>query len=295
MECLVCGNNKDNFLDYFSANDLVRCQRCGFVFRIGRQEKKEDYFHKEDYAERLTSEKQISRLRNCQGRLSSIRKIIKSNFAVLDIGCNEGFFLKTIQEAGGLGQGLEPNFKMVEFAQRLGLSVKRGTIEEFETKEKFNLVTLFHVLEHLQNPNQAIRKIGKWLKTKGYLVLESPNIESYLAKKMKESWPMLGQEHLSFFSPKTIRMFLEKNSFAVRKISFRQFDEWNLSINECLIRLGLRLPKRKNTLSSMASCHSGNRCFIRRIILLLLRKILCLFVKIFKRGDYILVIAQRYA
>lgn len=291
MECLVCGN-KDNFLNYFSAIDLMRCRRCDFIFRIGEAAEKNDYSRKEDYAERLTSEKQASRLRNCRSRLNAIRKIIKSDFTVLDIGCNEGFFLKAIQEKGGRGQGLEPNFKMVEFAQRLGLSVKQGTIEKFETKGKFNLATLFHVLEHLRNPNQAIKKIGKWLKPKGYLVLELPNIESYLAKKMKANWPILGSEHLSFFSPKTIRIFLEKNSFVVKKISVRQFDEWNLSINECLIRLGLRRSKEKNNLPSTVNGQS-NGCCIGRAVLAPLRRVLCFLVKILKRGDYILVIAQK--
>jgi len=294
MECLICGN-KDKFVDYFSSSRLKRCQKCGFVFDISfNKGKKENYEYKENYSCRLTLTKQESRLRNCQSRLRTLKKIIRPDTSVLDIGCNEGLFLKLVKDFGCRVHGLEPNYEMIKYAKKMGLAVEQGTIEEFKTDKKFDFIALFHVLEHLAKPKEALKKIAIWLKSNGFLVLELPNIESYLAKKERENWEMINSEHLFYFSPKTIKLFLEDNGFRMQEIHFRQFDEWNLSIKESLNRLGFNLSKRKNK-AKVISLNSEEKKGLNlgKILLKPFRFFLTILIKIMKRGDYILVIAKK--
>lgn len=289
MECLVCGN-KNKFKKSFS-DRLWQCQECDFVFLDDSKQK--DYSFK-NYSERLTLDKKERRIRDCRSRLKKIKKFIKPEVNILDIGCHEGIFLKLAQNSGCHVFGLEPNHKMVDYAKKMNLSVTQGTIETFTAEKKFDLVTLFHVLEHLKNPKNEIKKIRDFLKPNGHLVLEVPNIESYLAKKLKDDWPLINSEHLSYFSLKTIKIFLNNNGFSVKEIYFRQFDEWNLNIRESLTRLGFLRYKRKNGNSSEKIKNQlGKKLSSKRFFFMPIRFLLSLLVKVFRRGDYLLIIAQK--
>jgi len=296
MKCIVCGNQKrEKFIQYFSLRDIFKCQVCGFIFDDRKGGNKEDYSIKENYLERLTKGMKKARIRNCKSRLRYIRKYLKPWMSILDIGCHEGIFLKLTQDRGCRSWGLEPNYEMVRHAKDLGLMVEQGLIEDFSTNRKFDMVTLFHVLEHLEEPDKALEKIKILLKPKGYLILELPNIESYLSKKTKANWPLINSEHYSYFSPKTITQLLKLKGFEVRKISKRQFDEWNTNIKESLSRLGIIKPrvKKENEFIGPEIIKEKLNFNVMKIILTPIRYLLNLLVKILKRADYILIIAQK--
>ena len=181
---------------------------------------------------------------------------------------------------------------MVNYSRKLGVLIEQGLAEDFRTERKFEAIALFHVLEHLSEPKSIIGKVSGWLKKDGYLFLELPNIESFLARKMGSDWEMINSEHLWYFSPKTIKIFLEGNGFKTKRIYFRQFDEWNLGLGECLIRLGLKRPAiKKNSLLPAKNILKKNSA--KENFLALARKVLCFLVKFLKRGDYILIVAKK--
>jgi len=293
MNCLVCGNkNEEEFSNYLSLDYLRQCQKCGFVFMAEVRQVKDYYQHK--ISREFDSTKQNSRFRNCQDRLKIFKKFINPNMDILDVGCNEGSFLKVAQDFGYKILGLEPNDRLLNYAKSCNLPVIQGTIEDFKTEKNFDVITLFNVLEHLKEPTATIRKIDSLLSPGGYLVLELPNIDSYLAKKLKENWEMITIEHLFYFSPKTIKIFLADKGFLIKKISIRQFDEWNLGIKDSLARLGLHSFKTKKQfqLSSPGPKITQNSKQ-RRTYLKPIRFLLSILVKIFRRGDYILIVAKK--
>lgn len=290
MECLICGNSA--FINFSQKGDIKRCLECGFVFRIDNLRNNE-YYNIKDYFTALNFLKSESRVRNCKSRLKKIRKFIKPGASILDIGCNEGIFMKIAQENGYLAYGLEPNRQMVNYARGMGLSVEQRLIEEYNTNQKFDVISLFHVIEHLSNPRAVINRLKKFLNSCGWLVIETPNIESYLARKLKQDWQAIGKEHLFYFSPKTIKLFLEKNGFKVKGTYARQFDDWNLGMAESLIRLGIIEPRIMKNKFKKAKLEKSRRFDFWFFILLPFRFLLNILVKILKRSDYILIIAKK--
>jgi len=292
MKCLICGNEKD-FNQYLSLSYLKKCSKCGFVFMAEIQQP-EDYYEAKT-SRRFDNQKQETRFRNCRNRLDSFKKFLNQKTSILEVGCNEGSFLKIAQEAGYEILGLEPNDKLVEYAKNLNLPVVQGIIETFRPERRYDAIVLFNVLEHLKDPAGALQKMSSILSPAGYLVLEIPSIDSFLAKKQKENWEMITVEHFSYFSQKTITAFLNTYGFSVKQISVRQFDEWHLGIKECLIRLGFNLFKTAERSSvGDQNQESEIREFSQKHPYLNpVRFFLSFLVKVLKRGDYILVVAQK--
>ena len=294
MICLVCGNkNEKEFTQYLSLDYLSQCQKCGMVFMS--EIKQAENYYQDKTSREFDSAKQNTRFRNCCNRLGEFKNFLNRRMNILDVGCNEGSFLKVARDAGYKITGLEPNTKLVEYARGQGLPVIEGTLEDFRPEQDFDVITLFNVLEHLKEPKAALDKVRSLLAPAGFLVLEIPNIGSFLAKKMKEDWEMITIEHFFYFSPKTIQSFLNNCGFKVRKISVRQFDEWHLGVKESLTRLGFNLFKTKKY-PPMASPESKPAANIRRrkrVYVDSIRVVLSALVKIFKRGDYLLIVAQK--
>ena len=74
-----------------------------------------------------------------------------------------------------------------------------GTVESFQPDRLFDLVSIFHVLEHVRQPQLALAKMSSWLKDDGWLVVEVPNIESYLAKTSRFELEVYGVGALVLF------------------------------------------------------------------------------------------------
>lgn len=292
MKCLICGNEK-KFNQYLSLDYLKECPECGFVFMAEIQQP-EDYYEAKT-SRRFDGQKQETRFRNCRNRLNSFKKFINRKMNILEVGCNEGSFLKIAKESGYEILGLEPNDKLVEYANNLNLPVVQGIIETFRPERQFDAIVLFNVLEHLKDPAGALRKMSSILSPGGYLVLEIPSIDSFLAKKQKEDWEMITVEHFSYFSQKTITAFLNSHGFSVKQISVRQFDEWHLGIKECLTRLGFNLFKtaKKPSVGSQGQESEAREFSQKHPYLNPVRVFMSFLVKILKRGDYILVVAQK--
>ena len=99
----------------------------------------------------------------------------KSQFHLLDLGCGRGDFLKTLLEEGYCATGLDFDHRCAEMANNFG-NVKVGRIEDVDTifrKERFDMVVLSHVLEHLKNPADAIEKVKSLKPT--WLLIAVPN------------------------------------------------------------------------------------------------------------------------
>ncbi len=93
---------------------------------------------------------------------------------VLDIGCAAGHNLKVFHDLGFEMHGIEPEFTFAEAAEKFGVRVFRGYLEDYNLGERFDIITLFHVFEHINPPMLA--KVSALLKEDGFLVVEVPNL-----------------------------------------------------------------------------------------------------------------------
>lgn len=108
---------------------------------------------------------------------------------ILDIGAAAGCILKGFEDAGWQGIGLEPNESMARAGRnRFVLDVRNGTLEEFESEEMFDLISVIQVAAHFVDPRKAFENVYSLLKPGGHLLVETWNRDSKTARFLGKKW-----------------------------------------------------------------------------------------------------------
>lgn len=139
----------------------------------------------------------------------------KNGGSLLDIGCGNGRFLMLAREMGWNAEGIDLDFKAVETACQRGLTVRQGGINLLSAeKEKYDFITLSHVIEHVHQPIDLLRNIYRLLKPGGILWLETPNLNSLGHTRFSASWRDLDPpRHLTLFTPDSMYHALHQTAF----------------------------------------------------------------------------------
>ena len=148
---------------------------------------------------------------------------------LLDVGCGVGTFLKLAEEQGFDVQGTEISEFAVKYVKNsLKIDVFKGDLEEAHFPEdSFDVVTIWHTLEHIPDPMAALKEINRLLKKDGLLVVAVPNLNNYITrisyllgrgKKLMLFSVKAKEWHLYHFSAKTLSAMLEKTGFEIKKI-----------------------------------------------------------------------------
>lgn len=162
-------------------------------------------------------------------KLDLINSLNTNNKKLLDIGAGTGDFLKKISNTQWTIKGVEPNSNARTIATKKGLNLSQKLSEIIDTD--FDIITLWHVLEHLPNLDEQIKDITKKLDAKGYLIVAVPNYKSYDAKKYKGYWAAYDTpRHLWHFSRKTINALFSKHGLKVIKTKPMHFDSFYVSL-----------------------------------------------------------------
>lgn len=161
--------------------DVFRCKECGTKFLVAAKEIIADYENGFMYAtnnlKKLSIDERLKRTDADDKRRYSMVKDLCVDKKVLDFGCGFGGFLSYISNVCDCCYGVDLGLEEREYLNSNGIVCKK-TIEQFE--EKFDVITLFHVFEHLENPEYYLCKFKQYLKPKGLLIIEVPNAEDAL-------------------------------------------------------------------------------------------------------------------
>lgn len=164
-----------------------------------------------------------------------ISKIVKQGRKLLDVGCGYGDFLVKMQKTDWDVYGIEPFSDAVKVGRkRIGeYRILKGELPKIKFRSKnFDVVTLWHVLEHLPNPSIYISKIHTLLNKKGYLVVEVPNLDSFLLSIFGNNYNWLSTtEHVFIYSKKGVKKLLKDNGFSVLQVYSPLKITSNLAIN----------------------------------------------------------------
>jgi 2-polyprenyl-3-methyl-5-hydroxy-6-metoxy-1,4-benzoquinol methylase len=167
--------------------------------------------------------------RNLRKKIRLINKYGRAGDTLLDIGAGTASFLESAMNDGWETYGIEPNNKARDLALKKGLKLKENI--DLLQKRNFQVITMWHVLEHLPNLDVQIAKIVSLLNKDGTLILAVPNFQSYDAKYYKEFWAAYDvPRHLSHFSQLSIKLLFAKHGMKVIKIKPMIFDSFYVSL-----------------------------------------------------------------
>ena len=189
IPCNLCGGSEVSVLSSRSRSGkplrTVICQGCGLVWSDPRPHDARQ-FYEEEYRlsyKHTYNPKPKHVLRAGQVALSRFEKVeqlLPSRKTVLDVGTGGGEFAYLLQSLGHGVSGIEPNRGYADYSIReYGLTVQVGFVQEAAfAPESFDAVTIWHVLEHTEDPGAILALLRSWLRPDGTLVVEVPNVEA---------------------------------------------------------------------------------------------------------------------
>jgi 2-polyprenyl-3-methyl-5-hydroxy-6-metoxy-1,4-benzoquinol methylase len=150
-------------------------------------------------------------------RLALLRPLAPVPARLLDVGAGRGRFVATARAAGYEAEGIEPSGRGVEAASAIGVPLRHATIDQASIgAESLDAVTLWHVLEHLDRPVEALARIADWIRPGGALLVGVPNLASVQARLGGERWYHLDvPRHRVHFTVSGLHALLRRSGFEV--------------------------------------------------------------------------------
>jgi SAM-dependent methyltransferase len=239
--CNLCDSGELKKID--DSHNICQCSSCGYIFDNPRPSFKEicEYYSKPGKYN-IWLENHVPREKLWKRRLNLMRKWKKPG-NLLDVGAGIGQFLDIGRYDFTELCGTEISDSAIHIAkERYGLDIFQGSIEDVDfTSRKFDNITIFHVLEHVEDPRAVIRKCQALLKEDGILFIAVPNDIQSLKAKGNEMFRKIGifrtsskgvyglpkitldgsesEIHLSHFTPGILVSMLEREGFKVLELS----------------------------------------------------------------------------
>jgi len=224
--CDICGSIE---IEETQVIFLKHCTKCGHYFigefpsenEIISEYSRPVYYKESSEAEELAVKKLWER------RYKSLSKIfIDKSASFLDVGCGRGFILDLARKDGLNVVGTEYCEQTAAYAKNiLKLNVLIADLLDAKLGvNKFDIISMWHVLEHVKYPSKYLEKIGKLLKKDGILIIEVPNVEE---RNRSLSYHVAqNKTHYHYFSEKTLTTLLSNQGFAVKKISYENANNY---------------------------------------------------------------------
>lgn len=231
--------------DYASGErfDVCTCEACGFTFtqgvpveaEIGRYYETPDYISHSDTKKGTMNALYHQVRRYMLGRKARLvmKEAHRKSGRLLDIGTGTGYFANTMQQRGWTVEAVERNPQARDFArEHFDLKVKpESALKEEFAPETFDVITLWHVMEHLEHLNETWEQLHELLTEKGVLMVAVPNCASYDAEKYGEHWAAYDvPRHLWHFTPSTILKLAAKHGFIMAAHHPMPFDAYYVSM-----------------------------------------------------------------
>ena len=242
MNCLVCGQN--NLKTSFSCKDFVAtgedfqlqyCESCSFIFTNPRPNISEigKYYQSDQYISHSGEKKgliykiyDIVRDFSIRQKLNLIKKYHKSG-KLMDLGCGLGYFLNGVKlDKTFDGLGVDISDDAVEYVKNtFGINVENESELDNLDKHTFDIITQWHVLEHVHYLNERMQQLHHLLKQDGTMFIAVPNSKSKDAEIYKEYWDGYDvPRHLYHFNQKSFSLLMEKHGFKIVEIKPMWFD-----------------------------------------------------------------------
>ena len=224
VDCPLCERTPVRFAVDYQGFQLCRCPGCGLQFQSPRLSFEElaEKVYTEDYCpghEESANETAYAR------QLLNFERLIGKKGSVLDVGCGNGSFLRFAKRHGWETFGAD--IRLSPETRDLTCPLWEGRLTDIDFGgSRFDVIRFNHVIEHLQNPLIELERCRELLNDGGLVFVGVPNLggispriknlQSRLGLKQKRWRHYAATHHLFFFTPKTLRMMIERAGFAVR-------------------------------------------------------------------------------
>ncbi len=241
--CPSCNSLKfTNYLiceDYTVTNEsfaLVKCEKCALVFTNPRPETESlhKYYKSDQYISHTDKGNSIIHKLYKQVRKYTLSKkldLVSSylkNGTILDYGCGTGDFLSTCYKSGWKTIGFEPDKEAIELAKRKSNS---EFIHAIPLKEQVDIITAWHVIEHVEELKDTIKKLKKSLKQGGYMFVALPNHKSLDAEIYKSHWAAYDvPRHLYHFTQSSFEYLIKEHKLTLIDVKPMIFDSYYVSL-----------------------------------------------------------------
>lgn len=230
IDCTVCGSAaqrpawtvKDTLLEFPGEHKIVRCPECGTLRMSPRppfEERRKaftDMYPLFDWAlgrrHTAVADERIARFHNQIAQISKRHQPGR----LLDIGCSDGDFMLGMKRRGWDVHGIEMHKKVADYArEERGLDVTVGAEHEVDWDGVYDCITLFGVIEDLDDPSACLKRCNEHLAEDGLLVIQTHNIASLEARFFGADWfNVEAPRHVWHFTPKSLKLLLMNNGFS---------------------------------------------------------------------------------
>ncbi|UOY08852.1 class I SAM-dependent methyltransferase [Muricauda sp. SCSIO 64092] len=225
--------------DFFLSNEafeLLYDEKLDMLVTSPQPVNIEKYYETDNYishsdGEGTLLEKVYQRIkkRNLQKKVALIEKYTKDQKTLLDVGAGTGDFLRHAKNKEWKVFGVEPNTNARKLASQKEIDLEEDLVTI--RGMKFSVITLWHVLEHLPNLKENIKRLSHMLEEGGTLIVAVPNFKSYDAKSYGRFWAAYDvPRHLWHFSRTAIARLFLKEGMELKKVKPMWFDSFYVSL-----------------------------------------------------------------
>ena len=245
-ECPICNSKSTNLYmrsrDFSVTKeefDIVKCVNCGFHYTNPRPENNKlgkyyisDHYISHNNANNTLFEKTYQLIRKIAiiGKYNLISEMVKRG-SILDIGCGTGDFLNKCKNKKWDTKGIEPN----DLARKKAVEIHDLNVEKSTDLKQlsgvFDVITMWHVLEHVTELNATISEFKRLLSEGGKIIIAVPNLNSFDAGYYKRFWAGYDLPiHLYHFTKNSITKIFKKHGFNLVKTKGMKFDSFYVSM-----------------------------------------------------------------
>lgn len=235
-ECYLCGGNthrqRSGVVRDASGLKIMECNHCGLVFLSSFEHIQGSHYelsgmHGDELPD--VTEWLIESETDDQRRLNFIKpKLIRKE--LLDFGCGAGGFLSKARHFAANVAGLEPELRLQDYFNESGIKVYATLGEVFATGSRFDVITAFHVVEHLPDPRSILSQLSGLLNSGGELIIEVPNSDDALLT-LFECEPFTKftywSQHLFLFNQRTLSDLIQQAG--LKMLWVKQVQRYSLS------------------------------------------------------------------
>ncbi|MDW3196970.1 MAG: class I SAM-dependent methyltransferase [Cytophagales bacterium] len=243
-ECPLCGfSSHSNHIivdDHSHSKEsfaIVQCQKCLLLYTNPRPDKEAigAYYENENYISHTDNSNNLTNLIYKVARHFTLnwKKRLITNYStekrMLDYGCGTGDVLAHMKQSNWETTGVEPSESARNKAISKGLTVYPELTKDL--KEKYNVITAWHVVEHIHDLIDTIRALRKLLKDDGKLLIAVPNCASYDAQHYQAYWAGYDvPRHLYHFTPETMQALATKTKMKIQETIPMKLDAFYVSL-----------------------------------------------------------------